>query len=187
MTREQHALITQSTSALMTRWAMSRDEVRKRRVDLLGRSRAVQDPWTRAVGSWGGVRTAREIGLLVNRSPRAVRDYAKGMHLRLRTKTYSRTQAELAVRLWCDRSRALRESCREHGVLPVERYLLCAQLTDVIRATNNCTFDLLCGTVGDLQAAWARAGDPFELEKTSLEQMFEQVNQSLTKRGMALA
>lgn len=106
------------------------------------------------------------------------------MDLRVRTKTYSRSQAELAVRLWCNRRQSLRESCREHGVLPVERYLLCAHLTDVIRATNNCTFDVLCGTVGDLEAAWALAGDPFELEKTSLEQMFEEAGRSLAARGI---
>lgn len=186
MTDEQYALITLSTSALMTRWSMSRDEVRQRRVALLGRSRAVQEPWVHAVGSWGGVRTAREIGLLVKRTPREVRDYAKGMDLRVQTKTYSRTQAELAVRLWCDRGRPVRESCREHGVLPVERYLLCAQLTDVIRASDNCTFNVLCGTVGELNDAWARAGDPFARKRTSLEAMFEEVEGSLRRRGVRL-
>ncbi len=96
------------------------------RFEETGPLRALDPSWAPAFGLWGGVATVDDIAERTGKSVESVRRYAKDTGLRYAHKKLQRTHAELAVLLWCDRSRPPRDSCRHFGVWPGERRVLCA-------------------------------------------------------------
>ncbi|MBZ0121179.1 MAG: hypothetical protein K8H88_29560 [Sandaracinaceae bacterium] len=91
-----------------------------------GHVRPISWPWIKTFGSWGGVEPVDVIADRAGVEIPQVRDYTKGRGLKHATRHVHRSHAELAVALWCDRTRSPEESCRRLGVFPGERRLLCA-------------------------------------------------------------
>ena len=152
-------LLTMRTEALAYMWNATESEVRARRLAHTGHGHVLSAKWAITIGSWGRVRSAAEIEeLTAGEISRAeIRDYAKGMNLRTASKTARRTQAELSVLLWCDRGRVdSRTACRAHGVMQVERSLLCANLQQLLNDAEVGIVDLLGWRPDKLEAEWAK-------------------------------
>lgn len=152
-------LLTMRTEALAYMWNTTESEVRARRLAHTGHGHVLSAKWAITIGSWGRVRSAAEIEeLTAGEISRAeIRDYAKGMNLRTASKTARRTQAELAVLLWCDRGRVdSRTACRAHGVMQVERSLLCANLQQLLNDAEVGIVELLGWRPDKLEAEWKK-------------------------------
>ncbi len=105
---------------------VARSRVVEERFAATGHVRPISWPWIKTFGSWGGVEPVDVIADRAGVEIPQVRDYAKGRGLKHATRNVHRSQAELAIALWCDRARGNEESCRRLGVFPGERRLLCA-------------------------------------------------------------
>jgi hypothetical protein len=148
-------MISLSTDELVER-GVPRAEVTARRHAMTGHRRALSPKWLRAVGGWGGVLSHAEIASRVGVETAVARDYAKGMNLRAATRR-RRSQAELAVSLWCDRSRPSGVSCLSHGVLPVERVLYCASFEFLLDEAGVGIESALHWSIAELRQRWTDA------------------------------
>lgn len=142
-----------STHELVARGVAAR-EVTRRRQAMTGHRRAFSEKWIRAIGGWGGVLTLDEIAQRVGVDAAEARDYAKGLKLRAATRERRRSQAELAVLLWCDRHRPAHESCRAYGVLQVERVMYCTALQYLLDETGIDIEVLLMWSIDELRDRW---------------------------------
>lgn len=146
-------MISMSTDDLVAH-GVPRAEVAALRQSMTGHRRPLSPKWLRAVGGWGGVLTLQEIAARVGVETAVVRDYSKGMGLRAATQQKRRSQAELAVLLWCDRHCPSGASCVSHGVLPVERVLHCVALQYLLDDAGIGIGEVLAWTIAELRDHW---------------------------------
>lgn len=133
-------------------------DVSRRRVRITGHERPLSKRWSRAVGSWGRVRTMREIATLLRVEVSVVKYHARALGLKFATRDRRVTQARLAVALWCDRQRDPKDSCRHFGVLRAERALYCTAVEHLMQEHGVAIADVLGWSVSRLDAEWAALG-----------------------------
>lgn len=155
-------LLTVPTQELALLWNISAAEVRRKRLEYTGSARPLSEPWCYALGRWGGVQSIAEIAARLGLPPHIVRDYAKGKKLRAASPSRRRTHAELAVLLYAEHERRPQDSCRDHGVLLVERHLLCTYLEQLLEREKVRFETLLQWTPERLEEAWQRGGHSFD-------------------------
>lgn len=155
-------LLTTPAAVLAADWGVSVAEVRRMRRVTTGCTKPIGETWAPAFGCWGGVQPLAEVARRTGTSHGAVRDYAKGMGLRLASSHVKRTHAELAVLLYVDRRRPAAESCRAYGVLPAERHLLCTYLETLLRDARLVVSAVLLWSPERLEQEWAGAGFSME-------------------------
>lgn len=155
-------LLTVPTQDLAKLWNISAAEVRRQRLAYTGSARPLSEPWCYALGRWGGVQSIAEIANHLGLPLRIVRDYAKGKKLRAASPTRRRTHAELAVLLYAEHQRRPQYSCREHGVLLVERHLLCTYLEQLLTREKVRFQTLLRWTPERLEEAWRKGSYSFD-------------------------
>lgn len=163
-------LLTVPTQELALLWNISAAEVRRKRLEYTGSARPLSEPWCYALGRWGGVQSIAEIATRVGLPRPIVRDYAKGKKLRAASQSRRRTHAELAVLLYAEHERRPQDSCRDHGVLLVERHLLCTYLEQLLEREKVRFETLLRWTPERLEEAWHKGGYSFDPPEMMSEQ-----------------
>lgn len=121
-----------------------------------GHRRAMTPGWVRAVGSWGGVATLRQIAEVTEREFLEVRDYARAMGLRARTRNLARTPAQLAVLAYASTESAT-IAARTLGCLPVEVALGRCAVQTLLDLHGLRFGELIACEPADVEAWWAEA------------------------------
>ena len=117
--------------------------------------RPLDPSWAPSFGSWGRVADAESLARQVGKSVERVKQYAKDTGLRIANRNGTRTHAELAIALWCDRPSSPQESCRKFGVLLGERRILCSAAQLLVDATEGGIENVLKWPTSKLEAQFA--------------------------------
>lgn len=129
-------------------------QVSDRRFAATGHVRPISSRWIKSFGGWGGVLGLDEIADNLRVERQVVVDYAKAKGLRYATRERRVTHGQLALELWCDRSRNAAESCSRFGVYAAERRLLCSA-AQVLIDVESAGFDaVLRWSLHDLDHAF---------------------------------
>ena len=128
------------------------------RQSFTGHTRRLHVTWAGTIGMWGRIRGIEAIAGAVRRDARDVRNHASTAGLKYATRSETRTQPELAVRLYCDRGRDPRESARAFGVMPCERVLYLAGVQLVLDEHALTIEELLEWPLHALEETWRDLG-----------------------------
>lgn len=149
-------LVTESNAGLV-RLGVPRESATYERMRGTGHMRRLSPTWARSLGLWGGVRTMREISVLLDAPVARVHSWARYRRLRTRTRRFTRTQAQIAVAALAAPGPA-RDVARTLGVLPVEAALYRGAAERLRQEMGVGLREVLTWTPVELDEVWNELG-----------------------------
>jgi|GEM_PF-5452291 hypothetical protein len=141
------------TNGELARLGVPDERITFERIRRSGHTRSISPAYAKSIGWWGGVRSMRDISDALELPMARVHGWAMFRRLRTRTRTFARTQAQLAVLTLGTPGSAV-DVAPKLGLLPIEVCLHRAA-AEVMRSELSVTFgQILSWSPDQLEAEW---------------------------------